>query len=122
MSTTAKTILTFLLAAGGMSAAATDPARPGGVALPRPAHAFEPTQWFSIDTEGFVTWITERTNSLVHAYDVEMRDADLETVTHCMQAKARRTLPFATPDQRARARRKEPEAMLLFLGEDRSQS
>ena len=73
---------------------------------------------FEGDTDGFVAWITERTNFLVHAYDVEMRDADLETVTHFMQAKARRTLPFATPDQIAGARRKEPEAMFPFLGEE----
>jgi hypothetical protein len=73
---------------------------------------------FEGDTDGFVAWITERTNSLVHAYDLEMRDADLETVTHFMQAKARRTLPFATPDQSAGATRKEREAMLPFLGED----
>ena len=36
---------------------------------------------FEGDTDGFVAWIGERTNSLVHAYDLEMRDADLETVT-----------------------------------------
>lgn len=77
---------------------------------------------FAGDTEGFVAWITERTNTLVHAYDVETRDADLETVTHFMQAKARRTLPFATPDQSAGATRKEPEAMLSFPGEDWQQS
>jgi GIY-YIG catalytic domain len=77
---------------------------------------------FAGDTDGFVAWITERTNSLVHAYDVEMRDADLETVTRSMQAKARRTLPFAEPDQSAGARRKEAEAMFPFLGEDWQQS
>lgn len=37
-----------------MSSAVTDPSRPGGVTLPHSAHAFEPTQWFSIDGEGFV--------------------------------------------------------------------
>jgi hypothetical protein len=73
---------------------------------------------FAGDTDGFVAWITERTNSLVHAYDMEMRDADLETVAHFMQAKARRTVPFATPDQSAGTTRKEPEAMLPFPGED----
>ena len=76
---------------------------------------------FAGDTDGFVAWIGERTNSLVHAYDVEVRDADLETVTHFMQAKARRTLPFATPDQIAAVTRKEPEAMLPFLGVDGQQ-
>ena len=49
---------------------------------------------FEGDTEGFVAWIGERTKSLVHAYDLEIRDADLETVSGFMQAKARRTLPF----------------------------
>jgi hypothetical protein len=73
---------------------------------------------FAGDTDGFVAWITERTNSLVHAYDMEMRDADLETVAHFMQAKARRTVPFATPDQSAGTTRKEREAMLPFPGED----
>ena len=73
---------------------------------------------FEGDTDGFVAGIGERTKSLVHAYDVEMRDAALETVTHFMQAKARRTLPFATPDQLVGATRKEPEAMFPFLGED----
>jgi len=77
---------------------------------------------FEGDTDGFVAWITERTNSLIHAYDVEMRDADLETVTHFVQAKARRTLPFATPDQIAGATRKDPETMLPLLGEDWQQS
>jgi len=73
---------------------------------------------FEGDADGFVAWIGERTNSLVHAYDLETRDADLETVTGFVQAKARRTLPFAAPDQSAGATRKEPEAMLPFLGKD----
>jgi len=73
---------------------------------------------FAGDTDGFFAWIGERTNSLVHAYDLETRDADLETVTHLMQAKARRTLPFASPDQSAPAAKQKPEAMLPFLGED----
>ena len=51
------------------------------------------------DTEWFAAWVGERTTSMVHAYDLEMRDADLETVTKFMQAKARRTLPFAAPDE-----------------------
>jgi len=35
---------------------------------------------FEGDTDGFVAWIGEQTKSLVKAYDLEMRDADLETV------------------------------------------
>ncbi len=73
---------------------------------------------FEADTDGFVAWIGERTKSLARSYDLEMRDTDLETVTHFMQAKARRTLPFATPDQSTRATRKETETMLPFSGED----
>lgn len=73
---------------------------------------------FEGDTDGFVAWIGERTNSLVHAYDLETRDADLETVTHFMQAKAPRTLPFAAPDQRAAVAKRELDATLPFVGED----
>ncbi len=73
---------------------------------------------FAGDTDGFVVWIGERTNSLVRAYDLETRDADLETVIHFMQAQARRTLPFATPDQIAAVTRKAPEAMLPFRAVD----
>jgi len=76
---------------------------------------------FEGNTDGFVAWIGEQTIYLVQAYDLEMRNADLETVTHFMQAKARRTLPFATPDKSARVTRKEPEAMLPFPGDDRQQ-
>jgi hypothetical protein len=46
------------------------------------------------DTDGFVHWIGERTKSLAHAYDLETRDADLETVVTLIQTKLRRTLPF----------------------------
>jgi hypothetical protein len=74
---------------------------------------------FAGDTDGFFAWIGERTNSLVYAYDLETRDADLETVNHFMRAEACRTLPFAMPDQSAApAARKQPEAMLPFPGED----
>ena len=73
---------------------------------------------FEGDTEGFTAWIGERTNPLAHAYDVEMRDSDLETVTYFMQARARRLLPFATPDQRATAAKRQREALLPFLGEE----
>ena len=45
---------------------------------------------FEGDTGGFAAWIAERTKSLVRAYDLEMRDADLETVTNFMRTTARR--------------------------------
>jgi hypothetical protein len=75
------------------------------------------TKLFEGETEGFVAWIAERTKSLVKAYDLEMRDADLETVTNFIQAKARRTLPFAAPDQRAAVVTREREGILSFVGE-----
>jgi hypothetical protein len=58
---------------------------------------------------------------LVKAYDLEMRDADLETVTNFIQAKARRTLPFAAPDQPAVVVNSEREGILPFVDEDRQQ-
>ncbi|HZR19787.1 MAG TPA: nucleotide excision repair endonuclease [Verrucomicrobiae bacterium] len=70
------------------------------------------------ETEGFVAWIAERTKSLVKAYDLEMRDAHLETVTNFMQAKARRTLPFAAPDQSAAVAKREREGIFPFVGKD----
>lgn len=53
------------------------------------------------DTDGFVLWIGERTQSLAYAYDRETRDADLETVVTLIQAKIRRTLPFHTAEPSA---------------------
>jgi predicted GIY-YIG superfamily endonuclease len=50
------------------------------------------------DTEVFLAWICERTQSLTYAYDRETRDADLETVVTLIQAKLRRTLPFHTAE------------------------
>ena len=63
-------------------------------------HEVDPalTKLFEGDTDWFVAWIGERTKPLVRAYDLEMRDSDLETVTNFMQAKARRTLAFTAPD------------------------
>jgi excinuclease ABC subunit C len=69
---------------------------------------------FSGDTDKFAVWIAERTQSLAHAYDREMRDADLETVVTLIQAKARRTLPFHLEDQTVA---KPSEAMPLFPNE-----
>ncbi len=70
------------------------------------------------DTEGFVTWIGERTGSLVKGYELEIRDGDLETVTRFMQAKARRTLPFQPPDQGGADPQMDREVRLPFLDED----
>jgi predicted GIY-YIG superfamily endonuclease len=52
---------------------------------------------FAGDTDGFVSWVGKRTKALAKAYELEMRDADLETVVDFVEAKARRTKPFATP-------------------------
>jgi hypothetical protein len=76
---------------------------------------------FAGDADGFATWIGEKTQSLVHAYDRETRDADLETVVTLMQAKARRTLPFDTPDQSRADKRVNLDVMLPFLDNDWTQ-
>ena len=47
-----------------------------------------------------------------------MRDADLETLTSFMQAKAHRTLPFAAPDQSAGIAQKDRDGIFPFLAED----
>jgi hypothetical protein len=73
---------------------------------------------FSGDSDGFVAWIGERTQSLVHAYDLEIRDADLETVCEFMQAKARRPLPFPSPDRSADNQRMSLDLVLPFMDED----
>ena len=73
------------------------------------------------DTEGFLAWIGERTTSLVHTYDLAMRDADLETVTNFMQAKARHTSPFASPDESAAVAPDDQDGVLPFLADDSKQ-
>lgn len=73
---------------------------------------------FEGDIDGFVAWIGEQTKSLLKAYDLEMRDADLETVTSFMQAKTHRTLPFAAPDQSAGVAQKDQDGIFPFLAED----
>lgn len=57
------------------------------------------TRLFEGNTDGFVSWIKDRTSSLTHAYDLEIRDSDLETVTGFMQASARRSSPLTAPDR-----------------------
>lgn len=69
------------------------------------------------DTEGFVTWISERNEALSHAYDRETRDADLESVVTLIQAKMRRTLPFHSDEISATEKTLNPDA-LLFPEED----
>jgi hypothetical protein len=69
---------------------------------------------FAGDTTGFAAWVSERTKSLVRAYDLEIRDADLETVLGFMQAKARRTVPFDTADRNPDDQRTDLDLMLPF--------
>ena len=73
---------------------------------------------FEGDTDGFVAWIGEQTKALAFAYDLEMRNADLETVTNFTQAKTRRTLPFAAPEQSAAVADKDQDGIFPFLAED----
>ena len=96
---------------GGLGAIATVEANHSGVDLVL-------AKLFEGDTDGFVAWIGEQTKSLAYAYDLEMRDADLETVTNFTQAKAHRTLPFAAPDQSAAAAQKDQGEVFPFLAED----
>ncbi len=56
-----------------------------------------------------------------HTLELAMRDADLETVIQFMQAKARRTRPFTTPEQSAPGKRMNLEAALLFTDKSGSQ-
>jgi len=73
---------------------------------------------FEGDTDEFVAWIGEQTKPLVKAYDLETRDADLETVINFAQAMARRTLPFAAPDHSVAVARKDQDRIFPFLAED----
>ena len=79
------------------------------------------TELFAGDHDGFVAWIGEQTKALAHAHDLAMRDADLETVIQFMQAKARRTRPFTTPEPSVIGKRMDLEAALLFADENGSQ-
>jgi len=53
------------------------------------------------DQDGFTAWLGERTQTLAHAHDLAIRDADLETVSQFVLAKARRSRPFTVPNQTA---------------------
>lgn len=64
------------------------------IASTSPESALVLARLFTGDTDSFAVWIAERTQTLVHQYDHETRDADLETVATLIQAKSKRTLPF----------------------------
>lgn len=78
------------------------------------------TELFAGDHDGFMNWIGEQTKALAHAHDLTMRDADLETVIQFMQAKARRTRPFTTPELNVTGKRIHLDAALLFTEESRN--
>jgi excinuclease UvrABC nuclease subunit len=69
---------------------------------------------FAGDHDGFTAWIGKQTNSMAHSHDLAMRDADLETAIQFMQAKARRTRPFITPEPSVTGKRMNLEAPVLF--------
>ncbi len=73
---------------------------------------------FAGDTEVFVAWIGEQTQLLVHAYDRETRDADLETVVILIEAKARRSLLIRAPAQGAKDQPTAAVLTALFPGAD----
>ncbi len=79
------------------------------------------TELFAGDNDGFVAWVGERTKALAHAYDLAMRDADLETVIQFMQAKARRTRPFIAPELGVTGKRMDRDSTMLFTDEDGNQ-
>jgi excinuclease UvrABC nuclease subunit len=79
------------------------------------------TEFFAGDHDRFTAWIGEQTKALAHAHDLTMRDADLETVIQFMQAKARRTRPFTTPEPSVMGKRMDLEETLLFTEESVSQ-
>jgi len=72
------------------------------------------TKLFAGDADGFVDWTHERTAALVYGYDREVRDADLETVTRFLQAKARRSMTFPASDPAAEPPPEDPVLPLRF--------
>ncbi len=79
------------------------------------------TGLFAGDAAGFQTWVNERTLALPCPHDLVLRDADRETVRQFLQARARRTRPFTTPDPGAPAQPKRAEAQLPWEESDRDQ-
>ena len=76
-------------------------------------------QLFGGDTDLFVSWIDERTKALTRSYDLELREADLETVLSFMRTQARRPLPFTSSAQNVVRKRTEPNLSFRFEQEDR---
>jgi hypothetical protein len=77
---------------------------------------------FAGDQDRFVAWMVNQTKALAHAYDLAMRDADLETVIQFMQAKARRTRPFTTPEQNITGKLMNLDSTMLFTDDNGSQA
>jgi len=84
--------------------------RLGAIALVAQAHTVEPSfsalerilaTLLANDTEGFVVEVSDHTQALAQAHDLTLRDADLETVTGFMEAKARRSQVFTAGAARA---------------------
>jgi excinuclease UvrABC nuclease subunit len=76
------------------------------------------TEFFAGGTDEFVVWVTERTKGLAHAYDLAMRDADLETVVQFMKAKARRPRVFIAPELGVTGKRMNLDSTMLFNDEN----
>jgi excinuclease UvrABC nuclease subunit len=76
------------------------------------------TEFFAGGTDEFVVWVTERTKGLAHAYDLAMRDADLETVVQFMKAKARRPRVFIAPELGVTGKRMNRDSTMLFNDEN----
>jgi hypothetical protein len=104
--------------------------RLGDIAMITEAQSGEPccrgietvfTELFAGNHDGFIAWIGAKTKKLAHAHGLAMRDADLETVIQFIQAKARRTRPFTTPEQSVTRKWMDPDSILLFTEESGNQ-
>ncbi len=79
------------------------------------------TRLFAGDGDGLQTWVSERTQTLSCPHDLALRDADLETVSQFLQARARRTRPFTAPDPGTSTQPKRAEAQLPWGESDGNQ-
>ncbi len=96
---------------GTIAAVAFPPAQESSVALVM-------SKLMAGDGDELITWMAEQTASLVRVYDLEMRDADLETVAQFMKAKARRLTEFTTLESSPAQAQEESELLLPALEED----